>query len=368
MMLPVRAATVLIIDDDEAMRALARAMLSRHRVLQADSVAAGLEVLSKEQVDLVLLDVMMPGMDGLAGCRLIKLAATGFLPVLLFSANTFSEDVVQGLEAGADDFIGKPLNRLVLNLRVETFLRIRRQQQEIARHLSELHELVLRKDEIVEILVHDLRSPLTVVACSFRAIKDAATGGKIREDAQMGIEATERVICLADDLLTVRLLETGDLAPILEAADPMVVIAGVVESIRPSAAENGVVISVGGTSGMSVPMDKRLLHRAIENLISNAVKYTKERVEVAVCAVEGGVDITISDHGIGIPDALKSSLFAKYGSIELGAGNARRGVGLGLYMAQKVAAAHHGAICVEDRAGGGTTFRLRLSGRTSFST
>lgn len=354
-------ATVLVIDDDESMRRLASGLLSRqHRVLEADGVVAGLALMATEPVDLVLMDVMMPGVSGLDGCRALKATAKGFLPILLLTALGEPEDVVAGLEAGADDFLTKPVNRRELELRVAAFLTIRRQSQEIERQLTELRHLAILKDDLVGVLVHDLRNPLSAVMSCFNLLGQAISDAESREDVRLGLEATRRVIELADDLLMVRLLEEGKLRPTFEVGTPVAVVSEALDTLRPMARERHVELELHDGGDVQMRLDKKLLRRAVENLVSNAVKYTRERVEVSVTPSGESAEVTVADRGPGIPDAYKPSMFEKYGSVEAHTGNARRGVGLGLYMVRLVAAAHQGAVTVEDRVGGGTVFRLRL--------
>lgn len=357
--------TVLVIDDDEAMRRLANRMLGQtYRVLQADGVQAGLALFAQEDVDLVLMDVTMPGINGLDGCRSLKAAAKGFLPVVLLTGLGGQEDVLAGLEAGADDFLTKPVSRRELELRVGTFIKLRRQELEIERHLLELQRLVKLKDDLVGVLVHDLRNPLAAVLTIFKLLEGTVIDEEMKEDVRVGLGAAQRVLELADDLLTVRLLEESKIEVALEHAPPAAVVRAAVETMRPMASDRRVQISMAETADFSVSFDRKLLRRAVENLLSNAVKYTQKVVDVTVAPFEGGAEITISDRGRGIPDAHKSTLFEKYGSVEAREGSARRGVGLGLYMVRLVAEAHQGSVCVEDREDGGAVFRLRIgSGR-----
>lgn len=353
--------TVLVIDDDDGMRRLAQRMLgATYRVIEADGVAAGLALFAKEEVDLVLMDVTMPGINGLDGCRSLKAAAKGFLPVLLLTGLGGQEDVLAGLEAGADDFLTKPISRRELELRVATFIKLRRQELEIERHLLELQRLVRLKDDLVGVLVHDLRNPLAAVLTIFKLLEGTAIDEAMKEDVRVGLGAAQRVLELADDLLTVQLLEESKLALTLEDAPPSSVVKAAVETMRPMASDRRVQISVAGAEDFNVAFDRKLLRRAVENLLSNAVKYTQKSIEVTVTPFERGAEIAIADRGRGIPDVHKSTLFEKYGSVEAREGNVRRGVGLGLYMVRLVAEAHHGSVSVEDRESGGTIFRLRI--------
>ncbi|MDP3158059.1 MAG: hybrid sensor histidine kinase/response regulator [Archangium sp.] len=357
-------ATVLIVDDDLSVRVLTRRMLAEtYRVLQAETVEQALELVAHDTIDLVLLDVVMAGTNGFEGCRRIKAGAKGYLPVLLLSGLVAHEALMTGLEAGADDFLNKPISQSELSLRVAAFIKIRVQGLLIQKQLRELRELVVLKDDLVDLLVHDLRSPLTAVTCSFRILEAKATEPEMQEDIRIGIAATQQVLSLAEDLLSVRLLESGALAPALTLCSPLEVVEAAVASLRTLAIQSGVKVSVNGPKDLRVRLDRKLVVRAVENLLGNAVKYTRDGVELSVTAEGEGAVIDVADRGSGIPDAFKPGLFEKFGSVEARSGSTRCGVGLGLYMVRMVAMAHGGNVSVADRVGGGAQFRLTLSGQ-----
>jgi signal transduction histidine kinase len=335
-------------------------LTSEYAVFEAGSVDEGLSIMAAYPVDLVLLDVMLPGTSGRVGCRLLKGMATGFLPVLFLTALGEPADVAAGFEAGADDFLTKPVNLHELSLRVAAFVRLRRQEQALARQVRELWELSALKDDLVGVLVHDLRNPLSAIVSVFHELARTVPDPAVQEDVYFGLEATKRVLELADDLLTVRLLEEGKLSPELELSRPSDVVREAVEAMRPIAKERSVRLEVHSREDVTLPLDRKLLRRAVENLVANALKYTRGSVEVRVTPKDGCSEVLVADRGPGIPDGVKPALFEKYGSAEQRLGQARRGVGLGLYLVRLVASMHHGDVSVQDRPGGGTVFRLTL--------
>ena len=145
-----RRSTILVVDDEELNRSLLRALLSASfDVLEASSGVAALEILGRAPVDLVLLDVMMPELDGFATCKLIKAQPRdSLLPVILVTALGEQEDRNRGLESGADDFLRKPVDRRELLLRVRSFLRLRGQEQiirgQVEERLVRLREVMAR--------------------------------------------------------------------------------------------------------------------------------------------------------------------------------------------------------------------------------
>jgi two-component system sensor histidine kinase/response regulator len=371
--------SILIVDDEPANRALMRAYLADAYDLQeAVDGAQALDILSRMHVDLVLLDVMMPRMSGIEVCGIIKkrVAERPYQPVILLTALGAQEDRNRGLEAGADDFLTKPVDRHELLLRVKTFIRLRRQDERIRVQLGELKEkdqliqhqleelksLDGLKDDLVSMMVHDLRNPLSGIVGFLDVVQGTTRDRELRQDAMEALQAGERLREILDDILRVRMLESGVvLNRELVAADTL--LRDAVSSLAGAAKARRVeIFQVAGASGISLAADRKLVLRAIENLLSNALKYSPEgaTVDTAVRLTSGEIEIEIADRGAGIPDDLKRRLFEKFSSLEVARGQPRRGVGLGLYLVRLVATAHGGRAVVRDREGGGTAFALLL--------
>src|SRR6266478_4178732 len=143
-------ASILIVDDEDHNRALLKAILGgQHKILEAPDGPSALRLLAEEPVDLVLLDVMMPGMTGYDVCRKLKeTPSEPFLPVLLITALSDQEQKNMGLQAGADDFLAKPVDRRELLLRVRSFLKLRAQDALIREQLKKLTQLQVARDEM----------------------------------------------------------------------------------------------------------------------------------------------------------------------------------------------------------------------------
>lgn len=359
-------ATVLIVDDDPLSRELStRALMSAHDVLQADSVAAALDIIRNRHVDLVILDVMMPGTSGLDGCGAIKLqAGARYLPVLLLTALRSQEDRNLGLAAGADDFLSKPVDRRELQLRVATFARLAHQEQLIRRQVQQLNELSALKDDLVEMMVHDLRNPLTAVTSSLSLLKDSPSlqTHEDREDVDLALSATHRIARLLEELLQIRLLEEGKLVPQRTPVPLESVVRNAVDTLKPGATSRRIALEFvpPPNCDSTVWVDEPLIQRAIENLLSNALKYTRKSVDVWLDCTPQNVAVTVADRGPGIPEFLRPKLFSKFASVEAERGQVRRGIGLGLYMVRLTTMAHGGKVDVEPREGGGSLFRLVL--------
>jgi len=361
--------TALVVDDIEQNRVVLLGYLEAdHRVLEADSGPAALDILEREPVDIVLLDVMMPGMTGFEVCQRIKeTPRAGFLPVLLVTALDAREDRIAGLEAGADDFLSKPVDRQELKLRVRTFLRLREQERLIRQQVEELQQLDALKDDLVSLIVHDLRSPLSAVLVALELLQRKEPDPGLRRKAEIALASAGRLRDAVDDLLQVRLLEEGELIPQREPVPLGDLAREAAGTFADTAAKSRLELKVGVETEVVVAVDRKLVLRAVENLIANALKYSPrdETVDITVRGAGAGAEIDVADRGPGIPHAFKTTLFQKFGSVEAKRGAKRRGFGLGLYMVKLVAAAHGGSVLALDRQGGGTVFRLAIPGEGS---
>jgi two-component system, sensor histidine kinase and response regulator len=353
---------VLVVDDEPMNRSLVRATLAATcEVVEAANGPEALAMLQLRSVDLVLLDVMMPGMDGFEVCRRIKQGQGTYLPVVLVTALGEQSDKNRGLESGADDFLSKPVDRRELLLRTRAFLRLREQDKIIHRQLEEMKNLQLQKDDLVALLVHDLRSPLSGVVAHLQLLEEDLTG-RAKADVQQALKAADVALRRLEETLQVRLMEEGELTVRRQSVDLAMVIAEILADASGIARRKNIALHARLEEAPTAPVDEALLRRAMENLLSNALKYTPSSGDILVTAnaVPGGVAMEVADRGPGVPDALKASMFEKFGSIEVKKGGARKGFGLGLYLVKLVAQGHGGSVTVEDRPGGGSVFRLLL--------
>ena len=330
-------------------------------VVEAGGGAEALETLKARPIDLVLLDVMMPQLNGYEVCQRIKAEAGEYLPVILVTALGDQEDRNRGLEAGADDFLTKPVDRRELLLRTRAFLRLREQDKIIRQQLEEVRRLQAAKDDLVALLVHDLRSPLAGIVAHLQLLAEELSG-RPAADVQQAMRAADTALGRLEETLQIRLLEEGRL-PVKRS--PVQLDALVRDSVSPLEAiarRKNVKLTRNVEGEPMADLDAGLVRRSLENLISNALKYTPSGgdVEVALRRIDGHVEIEVADRGPGVPDDVKPRMFEKFGSVEAKKGGMRKGIGLGLYMVKLVAQGHDGSVAVEDRPGGGSVFRVIL--------
>jgi signal transduction histidine kinase len=361
----VDAGRILVVDDDARNRALVRAFLQGGlTILEAASGPEALDLAAREPVDLVLLDVMLPGMSGFEVCRELKRRTERevLLPVILVTALGEQVDRNAGLEAGADDYLAKPVDRHELRLRVNAFLRLRRQEGSLREQFEQLQHLAALKDDLFSLMVHDLRNPLASVIALLQVIEDDVADPELEADARDARAAAARIADALDDIMRISLLEEKKLALDLQPYPASGIVREALASVGPAAREAGVELELDSSADAPVPADRKLVRRAVENLLTNAVRYSPRpgRVEVGVRPEDGGVEIGVADRGPGVPELLREALFEKFGSVEAARGHARRGHGLGLYLVKLVAAAHGGRATARAREGGGSVFGLWL--------
>ena len=354
---------VLVVDDTPSARAVLRALLEAEaRILEADSGEAALALLAQEPVDVILLDVMMPGLTGFDVTRRVR-ADRGeeHLPILLVTALTDQAARVAGFEAGADDFISKPFDATEVRSRVRAFLRARALWTEAERLRRDLARLDALKDDLAAVLVHDLRNPLAGLLANLKLLEFEALTPEMRESVDGATHAAERLNGLVDDLLEIRALETPQLTLTTAPADLADVVRAAVAGCAATAAVQGLTVTVDAEALDPVVVDAALVRRATENLLTNALRHAPDGSTVTVRLRGGATEarIEVHDGGSGLPAADRDLLFGKYGAIELRRRGARHDVGLGLLLVHLVAQAHGGTVGL-DSGPSGTTLALAL--------
>lgn len=355
---------ILVVDDDARNRELIRAWLGpAHEVVEAADGPAALAAVARGGIDLVLLDVVLPGMSGLETCRAIRSTHPddAELPILLVSSLSRQEIRNDGLAAGADDFITMPCDRTELTLRVAAFIRAQRQDALIREQLAELTRLAALKDDLIALVAHDLRGPLGSILTLVGLAREELADPEIRKDLDIAYSAAERAREIAEDLLQVRLLEHGEHAPRRLPAPVAEVVRDAVRTVEPVARGRKVSVDVQLDGDPVYPLDGPLIRRALENLVANAVRHTPTgaRVSVAARCRGGELIFEVVDQGPPIPAKERDAVFRTFAPAERHA-LARRAYGLGLHLVRLVAEAHGGDASVEDALAGGTVFRLRL--------
>lgn len=362
-----RLDTILVVDDNAANRLLAEAILASggYSVELADSGPKALASFEANPPALVLLDVLMPGMDGFETLRRLRALPRGpETPIMIVTALTDLSAVQQAIEAGADDFVSKPINRTELLVRIWTLLGARRLREDRAPDAeAELADFDQKQRELTSLLVHDLKHPLTTVYFNAGILaRDASLPPKVQEKIRRILRAGETLDGMISSILDVTCSEDGSLK--LHRTDFSVdeLLAEVAATMEAQAEANRQRIEVFPNGVSRVHADRDLLRRVLENLVDNATKYAPpgSAIQLEVKGQEEWVEFRVHDRGPGIPAAHRKRLFQKYFQIDPDAKRSRRGHGLGLTLVRVAAEAHGGSVTVEDEPGGGSCFCVRV--------
>ncbi len=262
-------------------------------------------LLAAERVQpaLILLDINMPDINGYDVCERLKAnPALTDIPVIFLTALTDVADKIRAFQVGGVDYITKPFQLEEVHARVRTHLALRQARLELADSLDKLRSVETLKDNLVNMIVHDMRSPLMALSGHLDLVKESgsALNALAKEDLQIAAHLADRVAQMANDLLDVGRLESNKM-PLERVPNDIAAIArGVLASLEVLDPER--VLEVQATEGVEVSCDERVIRRVIENLASNAIKHTPSpgRIVIRAAAKEDGVRVEVADQGPGI--------------------------------------------------------------------
>lgn len=362
---------ILIVDDVPTNLSVLMQFLesSGYKVLVATDGESAIEQAKYALPHIILLDVMMPGIDGFETIERLKADdATREIPVIFMTALSDTVDKVHGFELGAVDYITKPLQQEEVVARVRIHLTLEHQKQEIQRlrqqDLAHYERLSKIKDEILATTSHDLKNPLTAIMLTVDLLhrQIAADQTHIHEKLDQIQNEANFMHALVSNLLDLARLETGvglqkqwvSLFQLLERS---------VNHVASAATAKRILLRLQLPKGdVSLACDPLRIDQALQNLISNALKYTPEggTVEVKVDVTEPQIQLEVIDTGIGIPEAAIPHLFDRFYRVNTREHMAVSGTGLGLSIVHKVVQLHGGSISVESTPGVGSIFRIAL--------
>ena len=371
--------TILIVDDEEKNIKLLKAYLQaeKYNILEASRGEEALKMVNDFNSDLILLDVMMPGINGFEVCkRLTQDEKTRMIPVIMVTALRGKEDRIRALEAGADDFLSKPVDRTELLVRAKSLLRIKSyhdkvlaSNEQITAKNMELEKLEQTKEELTHMVVHDLMTPLSVISMGldllmFDQLNYNDEQKKTMQQCHYNCDELKRMI---QSMLDIHKMEDGKLQPESRQVDISELMANLMESFQASAEYNQVELEFDALdSGHTMYCDEMLIKRVVSNLISNAIRHTppfgKVKVGVAGAPGNGSLQLSVSDTGDGIDPVYHDKIFQRFEQVDLKKSGAKVGSSvLGLAICKMAVEAHGGDIWVEsDGSGNGSTFYLKV--------
>ena len=369
---------ILLADDNADMRDYVRRLLAnRYEVEAVTDGEAALQAACGQPFDLVLSDVMMPKLDGFGLLHALRSdERTRTIPVILLSARAGEESRVEGMGAGADDYLIKPFSARELLARVESHINLQRERKRSEERLEQsmLLEQQARasaevanrvKDEFLAMLSHELRTPLNAIVGWTHLLK---SGALAENDRTRGIDVIARNAsaqrAIIDELLDVSRIITGKLKLDPKPLDPATVVEAAVDAIRPAALAKEIEISTSIEHNRGLVVGEAVrLQQVIWNLLSNAVKFTpkKGRVDVHLKVADTVFEIVVSDTGEGIAPDFLPYIFDRFRQADTSSQRKHGGLGVGLSIVRSLVELHGGEIHVaSDGPGTGATFTIRI--------
>ena len=358
---------VLVVDDEENNRQLLRVILEAqgHRVFEAVDGIGALERVVEDRPDVVLLDVLMPKMNGNDVCRKLKGSPqTASIPVILISGLRTREDMLKGIEAGANDFLSKPIDTRDVTLRVRNAVQTSHLYERLEESYNRLQKLEALRDNLTHMIVHDLKGPLTGMKASLQILQFTMQK-RLSEDEKYSLELavnlTTSLTAMINSLLDISRLEAGVMPLKLIPGDLHAAAKEAINTIGFLEYRERVVLEDAGGPVMAA-FDLEVIRRVITNLVENALKFTPKEGKVGVKAGknESQAWVIVTDTGPGIPPQYHEKIFEKFGQVEVQEAGAKRSTGLGLTFCKLAVEAHGGKITVESVEGQGSTFRFWL--------
>jgi signal transduction histidine kinase len=304
---------------------------------------------------------------GFEVCRRIKRdPRTARIPVIFVTALNDTSDRVRGIEAGGDDFLTKPHNRLVLGARVRSLLKLKAATDALEDSLRKLRELERVRDDLMKMIVHDLKTPLTSVLATLEMLSDGDFG-EVTTPQKVAIgdveSKSEDLLALIDDILEVARIEETNITLTLAPMAPGALLAELVHEWGHRFQQEQTTVSVSVADDAPVfTGDKGLIKRVFSNLIQNAVTHSSSPVHLELAARRAGhgVLFTVTDNGPGIPPEYHEVIFRKFGQVEMPRTPRTRSSGLGLTFCKLVVERHRGRIWVNSAEGKGSSFYIEL--------
>jgi DNA-binding response OmpR family regulator len=389
---------ILIVDDSPKNLQVMAGILTnaRYRITIAKSAAKALQILDNVTPDLILLDVMMPEMDGFELCRRLKTSeTTREIPVIFLTIKTENEDIVKGFQSGGVDYITKPFNKTELLARVQNHLELKRSKEELKERSIEIEEKNRRLEEQSEKLKeldkiksrffanisHEFRTPLTLILAPLEQMIAACPDNDEEKKRKLTLmhRNAERLLRLINQLLELSKLESGKMKLQARKTNIISFVKGITASFQTPARQKELELVFQAEhendheavlENMNIYIDLLKMEDVMSNILVNAIKFTPPGGEIKVTVKgnpvaeanfpAGWVEISVCDTGPGIPLEQLPHIFDRFYQADITYEYHQEGSGIDLILATELVELHHGTIEARSRVGEGSAFIIRL--------
>ena len=362
-MSPEGVPNIIVVDDTPANLQLLSGMLKErgYKVRPVPSGKLALQAAKNDPPDLILLDIMMPEMDGYEVCERLKAdEKLRDISVIFISALNETMDKVRAFGAGGVDYVTKPFQFEEVNARVSTHLELQRQRRRLKENYEQLRRLEEMRDNLVHMIVHDLRTPLMGIF-GFLDLALELEKETLTEDGLDYLQTAKRsataMIDMVNAVLDVSKIEAGEMKLHLAECDLVRIAADLISGMQSLKEAREIVLDVP-PEPVTVVADRDLILRVIQNLLGNALKFTPSdgSIRLGIEPDDSGVYVKVRDNGPGIPAEYRERIFEKFGQVEARANRQKFSTGLGLTFCKLAVEAHGGSIGVDSEVGKGSMF------------
>jgi len=357
--------TLLIVDDTpENIGVLFECLaVQNFKIFVAENGSDALEIAKEKHPALILLDVMMPGINGFETCRQLKnIPQTQDIPVIFMTALSETSDKVKGFQLGAVDYVTKPFQQEEVLARINTHLTIRQLQNQLQVQNEQLIKLNQEKNEFLGIAAHDVKNPLTAIQSAAEVIElDYETMSKndmVKQAKRISV-TTRQLFTLIDNLLDINAIESGKFNISPSSIDIFPTLQSLVMRYHNRAKSKDIAVHFQSPEKQyHAFVDGNTIIQVLDNLISNAIKYSPhgKQVNIRVTESEKFIRCEIQDEGPGLSDSEQQKLFHKFSKLSTRPTGGEHSTGLGLFIVKKLVEAMNGKVWCESELGKGTTF------------
>jgi two-component system sensor histidine kinase/response regulator len=358
-------ARILVVDDQPTNIQIVGVVLGNmgHEIIPAADGPTALKRIALRAPDLILLDMLMPGMDGCEVCREIKENPDWKdIPVIFLSAADDKDLIVRALNSGGVDYITKPFNQSELISRVRTQLALKRTRDRLV-------QLAEDKDELVGILTHDLKNHIGGMNMSAELLGRQIArynDEKLTQLSQNIVRSSSQLLAFVKEFLANAATDYG-LSVSLAPLNPLEIFKAIIQQHQEAARRKDLQIQTDFPAlEIKALADPTALDQVLDNLLSNAVKFSPpgKKIYASVRIIEKNVELIIRDEGPGFTPEDKEKMFRRYGRLSARPTGGEPSTGLGLSIVKKLVQAMNGDLICESNLGHGATFTVRLT-RTS---
>lgn len=349
---------ILVVDDQpDNIKVISEILTSDYKLFLANSGEQALEVIELEIPDLILLDIMMPGMDGYEVCRQLKNNPIySHVPIIFLTAKTDEKAIVKGLEMGAVDYVTKPFLKKEIRVRVKNHIEAKLTKEELIKSNED-------KDKLFSIIAHDLRSPIAGMMSLLEILsKDELSEEKKGFFIETLYSSSSYTYQILNNLLSWARLQIDSNEPEKEKIDFNLLFNDIKKALKSQYDKKDISLIIQEVN-IYLYGDKVMLHSLFLNLLANAIKFTPKTGKIQVKAetqADDFIHVKIEDTGVGMDQKTIDKLFRVDAKFTSKGTEGERGTGLGLKIANEFIKKHNGSVQVHSEIGKGSTFIVKL--------